>query len=270
VLGSNSDTSLYSTEAETNSPSASSHSLNSEGGEVPIAQLVKTVGEAHPVVAAHSPTNNAAGQTNDSTGTVLAGAGISGELARAVAFEMIEGPGAPIAYAASRDGQQHLATQQASDTNTAESHAQTIAAAGSHSTTISAYLQLPLATTAARKAAANSVARPAMLHQGADLIRLAALVHAADQSFSFAAPWVAAADEFNEVAFDQASLDAARDNAFSQWGDVPDADLAEEQETHHGWLAATPFLAVLAAERYVSRKQKRAEAAAAAPAIKRS
>jgi hypothetical protein len=208
--------------------------LDSEGGPIPIEALVANVaGENVPLVGDAgavvdwSPKSAGAEPVAAATGPAIAG-----ELARAVAFEMIDGEAAPIVYAASTGSGGHAVTGQYVVTSTGHPalvapNEQALAAAGnerSHS------------TARVADSANQSLARKDRrgIEPGSSAWYLAA------------ANWSGFVDN---------SADDAFTTAFSELGMEEEAE-AEKAARPQLWLAAMPVLAVLAAERIASSKKK--------------
>jgi hypothetical protein len=236
--------------------------VESEGGEIPIGQLVGTVqpisgsAEAPPLLA----TGSAAAQATLDSGpdhAAPATEDISGELARAVAFEVIDGEVVPIVYAAA-DGSGGYSVTGRHVASTADTgHRPTIVPVAGPAT--AAAVEHPAARSTAGTRIAAAANRPAAVQDALhgnpgvheQLLQLAAANLTPGRSATLG---TLPADD-PPLNIDGAS-DAARTDAFSQWG-ATDAERLEREDGSHAWLAAAPLLAVLAAERLVARKVKR-------------
>ena len=256
-------------ESYSNSVDADGGSLtaNSEGGEIPLGRVVSIVGDNQPASAVKiavlvpepiSGGEVAVARNGTRGGTALATAGISGELARAVVFEVIEGESEPIVFASSQSGHQHLVVRHANSaagtTQLAVSapgnDAQALALAEVQQASGRRHQSDPAVTDAVYRSGSSGGAR-SRVHLAAveDWAGVAAL------SGSYSSDGLPIAAQSLATAGD---ADASRSEAFSQLGDADEARLDHEGSSRT-WLVATPLLAVLAAERLAARRLKRNE-----------
>ena len=201
----------------------------SEGGEISIESLVDEIENTPDLVASENQrfaaTRAAAEAPVEADATALADAGISGELARAIVFEVLDGESAPVVYAAT-------------------GHA--------------------VAPSTSVAVITDAVYRPATFHDGRSRAHRAANGWTAMASDNFR---TGVAEVPGTVRSDGSPVDAAalaagatsaagRSEVFSQWGNG-DQDRLERDDGSYAWLAASPLLAVLAAERLLAARDKR-------------
>ncbi len=169
------------------------NSASANGGAIDLAALVNSIDDS-PIHAATTGRLANPGQASATSVAAAPDESISGELARAVLFEVLDAEAAHFAYAATAAGSEHLAVRR--DDN-------------------SSHMKHALVST---RGSAQAAAYDRSPH--ADL-----------------------------------RADRSRAAAFAQLGGASE----EPEVASHAWLAATPLLAVLAAERLAALQRKRNE-----------
>jgi hypothetical protein len=239
---------------------------NSEGGEIPLGRVVSIVGENQPASAAKIAVlapepisgDEVAAVRNGAPGdTSLAAAGISGELARAVVFEVFEGETEPIVFASSKSSHRLLVMRHA---DSAAGTTQLVATAPDDDPQALALAEVQQADGPhqSERAVADAVYRSASSGSARSRVHPAAVEELAGvpaSSGSYPADSLPIAAQALAAAVEP---DASRSEAFSQLGDADEARLDHEGGSS-AWLVATPLLAVLAAERLAARRHKQNE-----------
>ena len=204
-----------------------------EGGMIPIQQIV---GELAGETIAATTTGEPMAPVDDA-------AEITGELARVAVMELIQGEADPAAPQPTAD---HTYLVTANDA--AITPASTEARRDSGRT----------ASQSAIKAFAEQAGLATSMIAPVNPVYLAAMAQAANDAFAA----VVGADltgRLGDAALESVPpANAARSEAFSQWGDDErNEPRAEAVDQSNRWLDATPILLVLACERVVAAKKKR-------------
>jgi hypothetical protein len=217
----------------TSTDDAASSKTVSEGGSIPLEAIVANVGSGDVAADDGAAIVDWIPKRGESFSTAAtADVELIGELARAVAFETIDGEPAPFIYAASESRGGYAVTGEYA-----------IVASGH----LMAFPRHELFAGALGDSADDLASRSAANRVELPLAQTAAW-------FLAALPWTS---DDSDLPGD-AVADAGRAEAFSRFGE---ADAVEERLDVAGrsrvWLAAMPVLAVLAAERIVASKKKR-------------